>query len=69
MKITLLHFAINDIDITEGCAAQAKGKSALYLTLDAQRIHGKTTVEHTHNTVYGKVTVIGHGDLHRLSNG
>ena len=34
MKVTLLHFAIHNIDVSEGNPAQTVSKTAFYLTFD-----------------------------------
>ena len=68
MKITLLHFTVNNIDIAECRAAQTKCNATFYLTFDTEWVNRKTAIQYADDAVNGEITVIRNTDLHSLRN-
>ena len=69
MKVTLLHFAIHNIDVSEGNPAQTVSKTALHLTFDAERIHCETAVHDADDPINGEIPILCDSDFDGLSNG
>ena len=69
MKITLLHFTVNDINIAKSNAAQTISKSPFDLPLNAQGVDGETTVHYADDAINGEVAVLSNRHLDCLRDG
>ena len=68
MKVTLLHFAIHNIDVSEGNPAQTVSKTAFHLTFDTERIHCETAVHDADDRSTVKSPFSADSDFDGLSN-
>ena len=58
MKVTLLHFAIHNVDVSEGNPPQTISKAAFHLPFDTERIHCEAAVHDADHSINRKVPVL-----------
>ena len=69
MKVALQHFPLLDVDGAHCGRIEAEHDAAMDLRLNPKRVNRKPAINHTDDSIYGVLAVIGHGDFNGIRNG